>query len=125
MDAGLPKRFWAEACSTAVYLINRSPAKRLMGQTPHEIWSGKRSDLSHLKVFGCRAMAHIPKELRRKWDEKARSCLFLGYLEHTKGYRLYDEKTKKIFRNRDVIFYEDAASNAEKVKIVHMIVNQR
>lgn len=121
VDAGLPKSFWAEACSTAVYLINRSPAKRLMGQTPHEIWSGKRPDLSHLKVFGCRAMTHIPKELRRKWDEKARSCLFLGYLEHTKGYRLYDEKTKKIFRSRDVIFYEDVASNAEKVKIAHMM----
>lgn len=66
-------------------------------------------------------MAHIPKEFRRKWDEKARSCLFLDYLEHTKGYRLYDEKTKKIFRSRDVIFYENAVSNAEKEEIIHMM----
>lgn len=118
VDAGLPKKFWAEACSTAVYLINRSSAKRLLDKTPQEIWSGKRPDLSHLKVFDCRALTHIPKELRHKWDEKAKSCLFLGYLEHTKGYFLYDEKANKIFRSRDVIFYEDAASNT---KITHMM----
>lgn len=43
-DAGLPKKFWVEACSTATYLINRSPAKRLQGRTPHEIWSGDKPD---------------------------------------------------------------------------------
>lgn len=107
IDADLPKKFWAEACSTAVYLINRSPAKGLSGQTPHEIWSGKKPDLSHLKVFGCRALAHIPKEQRCKWDKKAKPCLLLGYLEHTQGYRLYDTEAKKVFRCRDVVFYEN------------------
>lgn len=31
----------------------------------------------------------------------------LGYLEHTRGYRLYDTEAKKVFRCRDVVFYED------------------
>lgn len=37
LDANLPKCFWAEACSTAVHLINRSPAKSLQGKTPYEL----------------------------------------------------------------------------------------
>jgi len=64
--ADLPKKFWTEACATAVYLINRSLAKSLRYKTPYEIWSGKKPVLSHLKVFGCRVFAHIPKEQRRK-----------------------------------------------------------
>lgn len=40
---------------------------------------------------------------------KGKICLFMGYLEHIKGYRLYAEETRKIFRSRDVIFYEDSA----------------
>ncbi|KAG5324467.1 POLX protein, partial [Pseudoatta argentina] len=33
--------------------------------------------------------------------------IFVGYLENTKGYRLYDESTQKVFKSRDVVFYED------------------
>lgn len=39
--------------------------------------------------------------------QEAKPCLLLGYLEHTQGYRLYDKKTNRIFRCRDVVFYED------------------
>lgn len=46
---------------------------------------------------------------KRETPKKAKACIFLGYLEHTKEYCLYDEKEEKIFRSRDVIFYEDAA----------------
>ena len=39
-DAKLPKKFWAEALSTATYLRNRSPTKSVMGMTPAEAWMG-------------------------------------------------------------------------------------
>ena len=37
----LSHRFWAEALSTAAYLINRSPTKALSDMTPFESWFGK------------------------------------------------------------------------------------
>lgn len=41
-DSRLPHRFWAEALSTAAYLINRSPTKTLgdktQCQTPESVW---------------------------------------------------------------------------------------
>lgn len=68
LDAGLSKRFWAEATLTAVYLINRSPSKKLHEKTPEEIWRKRKPDLRHLNVFGCVAMVLIPKVKRDKWE---------------------------------------------------------
>ena len=48
----LPKEFWGEAVSTASYILNRCPTKKLEGVTPEECWSGVKPSLSHLKVFG-------------------------------------------------------------------------
>lgn len=105
-DAKLSKEFWAEATSTAVYLINRSPSKSIE-KAPEEMWSGKKPNLSNLKVFGCRAMVHIPKQKRQKWDPKSTELIFVGYCEDTKGYRLIRPGNKKLVKSRDVIFIED------------------
>lgn len=102
-----------ESSSTAIYLINRSPSKNLRNQTPYEMWTGKKPDLSHLKTFGCKALAHIPKEIKQKWDEKSKPCIFLGYLQHTQGYRLWDKKKIKVFKSRDVIIYQEKNKNTE------------
>jgi len=71
-DSRLPQRFWAEALSTKVYLVNRSPTKALEGITPHEAWSGIKPDVSSLCVFGCSVYAHVPKVERHKLDSKTR-----------------------------------------------------
>ena len=78
-DAKLDKRFWSEAVSTAVYLKNRSPNKGLKNQTPYEVWYGVKPVLSHLKVFACIALSHIPKVKHLQWDPKSEKCIFLGY----------------------------------------------
>ncbi|KMQ91985.1 gag-pol polyprotein [Lasius niger] len=106
-ESELPTTFWAEASSTAVYLINRSPARAIQHRTPEEIWSGEKPKLQHLRVFGCEAMVHVPKECRRKWDMKSDKCIFLGYLEDGNGYRLYHESSQKIIKARDVVFIEN------------------
>ena len=105
-DSRLPQRFWAEALSTAAYMINRSPTKALDDKTPFEAWYGKKPNVSHLRVFGCSAYTHVPKDQRKKLDSKAKGCIFLGYATSRKGYRLYDQKTSSIVHSRDVVFNE-------------------
>jgi hypothetical protein len=61
------------------YLINRSPSSMIVESTPHEVWFGKNPSLSHLRVFGCNAFVHVPKEKRNKLDNKAVKCIFNGY----------------------------------------------
>jgi hypothetical protein len=55
----MSRRFWAEAASTACYLINRSPSIPLDKKTPIEVWSGTPAAYSQLRVFGCSAYAHV------------------------------------------------------------------
>lgn len=113
-DAKLNKEYWAEAVATAAYLLNRSPTKRLWNKTPYEAFKGEKPDLSHLRVFGCEAMAQIPKELRKKWDPKSQKLLMMGYSETRKAYRLINPINKKIIFSRDVKFLEYAKQNTEQ-----------
>lgn len=105
-DGKLRQSFWAEAVSTAAYLINRLPSSGTL-RTPFEIWTGSKPDLSNLRVFGCKALAHVPKADRKKFDSKSTDCIMLGYSETTKGYRLYDKVKRKLITSRDVAFIED------------------
>lgn len=105
-DAKLHKRFWAEAVHTAVYLKNRSVASGLNQKTPFELWTGRKPDVGHIRIFGSTVMAHVPKEKRKKWDKKAVRHLLLGYPDSTKGYRLYNPVTKKVVIARDVTIME-------------------
>lgn len=120
-DANLPKQYWAEATSTATYLLNRNPVSALLGKTPEELWSGKAPKLKHLRVFDSKAWAYVPREKRGKWDPKAKELLFIGYDENTKGYLLIDPQTKRIIINRDVIFREEWQNEAQGKKGEHTL----
>jgi transposase InsO family protein len=97
--AKLPKSFWAEAVQTACYLINRSPSVPLDFDIPERVWTGKDASYAHLKVFGCKTFAHVPKEQRLKLDDKATPCIFVGYEDAEFGYKLWDPKKKKMIRS--------------------------
>ncbi len=49
---GLGLEFWGEAMNTAVYIKNQCQPKALDSKTPQEAWSGRKLDVSHLRVFG-------------------------------------------------------------------------
>ena len=74
---GLSNGFWAEAINTVVYLKNRSPTKCLGFKTPFEALFGFKPAVSHLRIFGSKAYAHIPKADRKKLDPKAMKCIFV------------------------------------------------
>ncbi len=109
--AGMPKEFWAEAIHTAAYVHNRSPTSSLKEVTPFQRMYGQKPDVSNLRVFGCIAFKHIPDATRRKLDKKSSKCVFVGYPEGTKGYKLYDLEKKSFVRSRDIIFQERTFHN--------------
>jgi hypothetical protein len=103
---GLGQELWAEAVGTTCYLVNRSPSSVLDDKTPHEVWSGNKPSLQHLRVFGFDAYVHVPKENRSKMDKKAEKCIFIDYKDGVKGYNLWNPETKKTVYSRDVVFRE-------------------
>ena len=58
-------------------------------------------------MFGCIAYAHMPKEKRKKIDDKGVKCIFTGYNPESKAYRLYDPLNNKMILSRDVEFLEN------------------
>jgi transposase InsO family protein len=107
-DAGMSRAYWGEAVSTAIYLKNHSPTTALNNKIPEEVWTGKKVNLAHLRVFGCRAHVLIPKEKRTKLDPKTETCVFVGYSEQHKGYRLINPRNpRRVIIARDVVFVEN------------------
>jgi len=105
-SVGLGQEFWAEAVGTTCYLVNRSSPSTLDEKTPQEVWTGKKPSLTHIKVFGCEAYVHVPKENMSKLDKKDEKCIFIGYKDGLKGYNIWNLETKKVVYNRDVVFSE-------------------
>ena len=89
-------------------MVNRSPSIALDYKTPQEVWYGKPSNYSGLRIFGCPAYAHVDDG---KLEPRAVRCIFLGYAIGVKGYRLWckeKERTPGFFISRDVTFDESA-----------------
>ncbi|KAL4368367.1 hypothetical protein GQ457_05G028310 [Hibiscus cannabinus] len=55
----MPKEFWAEVVSCAVYFSNRSPTKNVDNVTPQEAWSGRKPSVRHIRVFGTAASTKV------------------------------------------------------------------
>ena len=110
INAHAPSRYWTDAVTTAVHLLNRLPSKVLGFQTPLQALA-KHTPLPSVlmlppRVFGCVAYVHLHKNQRTKLDPCARRCLFLGYAFHQKGYRCYDPASNRIYISMDVTFME-------------------
>ena len=104
-NANLSKSFWAEAASTACFLINRSPSVAIEKKTPQEVWSGNPANYSDLKIFGCPAYTHVDNG---KLEPRSIKCVFLGYKAGVKGYKLWCPENRKVVISRDVVFDETA-----------------
>ncbi|MCO5553831.1 hypothetical protein L7F22_007357 [Adiantum nelumboides] len=116
----LPHKLWMEAVACAAHVLNRCPTRALKNITPYESWYDRKPSVSYLRVFGCLAYAHIPQQLRRKLDDKAVKCIFVGYSSGSKGYRLYNPATNNIFESRDVIFANTTAQPMVAFDVPHM-----
>jgi hypothetical protein len=114
----LPNEYWVDAVVCSVYIMNKIPTRSVKNQVPHESWSGKNNNVSHLRIFGCVAYAHVPQQMRRKLDERSEKCVFVGYSEDSKEYRLYNPITKKYVINKDVEFKEEEVWDGSIDKIV-------
>ena len=84
--------------------VNRSSMSDVFEKTLYEAWVGKRPSLAHLRVFGCDAFVHIPKERRKKLDSKSEKCIFVGYKDGVQGYKLWNRATRAAFYSRYVMF---------------------
>ncbi|KAJ6978380.1 hypothetical protein NC653_026695 [Populus alba x Populus x berolinensis] len=107
IDSSIPTRFWVEALSTAVHLINHLPSQVLNFASPYSILFGVIPEYNSLHVFGCVCFVHLPSTERNKLLAQATRCAFLGYSHSHKGFVCYDANAHKIRISSNVILFEN------------------
>ncbi|KAK8534694.1 hypothetical protein V6N12_057338 [Hibiscus sabdariffa] len=76
----LPISFWGHALETTAFTLNRVPSKSVQ-KTPHEMWTGKRPNMSFMKIWGCKA--YVKHQMSTKLEPKSHKCTFVGYPKET------------------------------------------
>ena len=114
-DTSLPKYFWAEAVNTACYIMNRALIRPILKKTPYELYNGRKPNISHLHVFGCKCFVlNNGKDNLGKFDAKSDEGIFLGYSLQSKAYRIYNKRTMNIEESIHVTFDESNAILSRK-----------
>lgn len=101
----LPLFLWAEAVSTAVYILNRTTSRVNPTITPYEMWMNKKPELSHVRVFRSDAYVYVDKQFRKKLDPKTKKMILVGYQAESTNYRLYDPRSRKIVSSLVMLQY--------------------
>jgi len=96
--ASVDLRYWGEAFMYAVHIWHLTLTIGLSGRVPYEAWTGRKPDVSHLRIFRSLGWAHVPEEVRRgKLESRAVKVRMLGWwTDETKGYRLEDLENGKL-----------------------------
>jgi len=77
--AGVSLQYWGEAFIYAVYIQSLSATTSLHHIVPYEVWTGRKPNISHLRVFGSLGWAHVPKQVRKnKLESQAVKVRMLG-----------------------------------------------
>ena len=85
---GLCLNFWANVINCENYIVNRTPTKVLGNITPEEDCSSIKPDVCHFRVFRSDNWTHVPDAKHKTLEHKSEKCIFVGYSEYVKGYRL-------------------------------------
>ena len=117
-DQDLAMHLWAEAARTSVYVQNHTTHRVIENKTPKEVFSNKKLEVIHLRIFSCHVYIHIPKEKRTKLYPSGKKGIFVGYSKSSKDYRIYFLGFKKINISMDVTFDEDSAYNKSRKRLV-------
>ena len=103
----VPKIFWADADSTACFLINRMPSSILNWATPfHQPFPNNLLFSIDPKIFGWTCFVRDVRSQVYKLDPKSLKCIFVEYSRVQKGYKCYCLTLRRYFVSTDITFFE-------------------
>nr|GFB49701.1 hypothetical protein [Tanacetum cinerariifolium] len=92
----LPLSFWAEAIATACYTQNGSIIILTHEKTAYHIINDRKPSIRHFHIFGCTCYLTRDGENLDKMKEKGDMCILVGYSTQSKGYIIYNKRTRLI-----------------------------
>ena len=110
--ANMPRNLWDFGVLTVVYLNNRVPTKVLNWKSPLKVLEAKFPNIQQRenlkpRIFGSVGYLLSHDVYKDKLSPQAHRCVFIGYSNTQKGYKLYHPSTKRVFVSKDVTFDEN------------------
>ncbi|CAI7821531.1 unnamed protein product [Closterium sp. NIES-54] len=106
--AGMPYKFWSDAVrhviTVKIRVLTHVGEKHWV---PNQRWLGKKPAIDMLHMWGCMGLVMVPKDQRHKLEVAAVWAVHLGMAPDSKGWLMWDPKSKKTLVIRDVKFVED------------------
>ncbi|GJZ94000.1 retrovirus-related pol polyprotein from transposon TNT 1-94 [Tanacetum coccineum] len=102
----LPEFLWAEAVATTCFTQNRSIIHTRYNKTPYELLRGRKPNAEYFHVIGSLCYPTNDQDDLGKMKPKADIGVFIGYSETSRGFRIYNRRTKKIMKTIHVKFDE-------------------
>ncbi|CAM8980299.1 unnamed protein product [Rhodiola kirilowii] len=88
----------------------------MIGKTPYELLRGRKPNIFHLKVFGCRCFVHNNgKENLGKFDARSDEGVFVGYSSHSKAYKVFNLRLEQVEESVHVRF-DETEMNGQRIK---------
>ncbi|GJW45705.1 putative ribonuclease H-like domain-containing protein [Tanacetum coccineum] len=113
-DSFLPNTFWAEAVSTACYVLNRVLVTKPQNKTPYELITGKIPIISYIRPFRCYVTILNTIDHLGKFERKSDEGSLVGYSLNSKAFRVYNLETKRVEENLHINFLENKPNVAGK-----------
>ncbi|GJS60403.1 retrovirus-related pol polyprotein from transposon TNT 1-94 [Tanacetum coccineum] len=98
--------FWAEAIATTCYTQNRSIIIPIHEKTAYHIINDRKPSIKHLHIFVCTCYLTKDGENLDKMKEKGDPCILVGYSTQSKGYHVYNKRTRLIVESIHLCFDE-------------------
>ena len=116
--ASLSIFFWRYVLESTCYVLNKILSKSV-NKIPYQIWTGHKSVLSHLRIWGC--PTYIKYLITDKLRPRSDKYLFIGYPKETKRYYFYLTNEQKVFVSLKAVFlgkkFFGEGINASKVEL--------
>ncbi|GJS75068.1 retrovirus-related pol polyprotein from transposon TNT 1-94 [Tanacetum coccineum] len=114
----LPEFLWAEAVATTCFTQNRSIINTRHNKTPYELLRGRKPNVEYFHVFGSLCYPTNDRDDLGKMKPKADIGVFIGYSETSRGFRIYNRRTKRIMETIHVKFDVDYSAMASETRLL-------
>nr|GEZ63833.1 hypothetical protein [Tanacetum cinerariifolium] len=104
--AKVPLFLWAEAIATACFTQNRSLVIPRHEKTPYHIINDRKPSVKFFHIFGSICFIVRDGENLDKLKENGDECIFVGYSNQSRAYRVFNKRTRVIIESIHVNFDE-------------------